>query len=403
MYIYANSTHRLYFMWRNDGSVQNDPSAVIDSIVITASACGRPYGLSADNVQPYSADITFSPAMPSDVSWEYAICTGTETADNAAITGQATDTTFTVSTLMPETHYTAYVRTMCDDGSTSSWSNSVSFTTPPTCPAVTNVIVTATSGTSVTLDWQPGGSETTWEIAYGTGAVDPNNASTDVVTTSAHPFEVQNLSSATSYQFYVRAICTSDDNSAWSNAVSAATQCSGAVAIPYSESFDSYVNGISSGTGYPSGYPDGDMPSCWTFLNRSSNTTDYPMAFLSSSTTYAVSGNCLFFKSSSDTPLYAILPDFSEDIQDLTLQYTYRNEGTTDYNGTLSVGYITRHAEPHHGERNTERYCQRFGSEHSLYGLWLPSKDTATPIWALSLPPKGTSFPRRRSPIQPVQ
>jgi hypothetical protein len=65
------------------------------------------------------------------------------------------------------------------------------------------------------------------------------------------------------------------------------------------------------------------------------------MAFLSSSTTYAVSGNCLFFKSSSSTPLYAILPDFTDNIQSLTLHFTYRNEGTGSSNGTLSVGYMT--------------------------------------------------------------
>ena len=65
------------------------------------------------------------------------------------------------------------------------------------------------------------------------------------------------------------------------------------------------------------------------------------MVFLSSSTDYAVSGNCLFFKSSKDTPLYAILPEFTNNISDLMLTFTYRNEGTNASNGTLYVSYMT--------------------------------------------------------------
>ena len=110
--------------------------------------------------------------------------------------------------------------------------------------------------------------------------------------------------------------------------------------LPYAEDFDSYTNGISTGT-YSTDYPEGDLPTCWLFPNRSTSSSEYPMAFLSSSSDYAVSGNCLFFKSSSTTPLYAVLPDFIGDIHDMKLRFTYRNEGTTSSNGTLSVGYMT--------------------------------------------------------------
>ena len=110
--------------------------------------------------------------------------------------------------------------------------------------------------------------------------------------------------------------------------------------LPYAEDFDSYTNGISTST-YPTDYPEGDLPTCWLFPNRSTSSSEYPMAFLSSSSDYAVSGNCLFFKSCSTTPLYAVLPDFIGDIHDMKLRFTYRNEGTTSSNGTLSVGYMT--------------------------------------------------------------
>ena len=65
------------------------------------------------------------------------------------------------------------------------------------------------------------------------------------------------------------------------------------------------------------------------------------MAFLTSHSSYAVSGNCLFFKSSSTTPIYAVLPEFVANLNTLQITFTYRNEGTGTYNGTLSLGYMT--------------------------------------------------------------
>ena len=83
------------------------------------------------------------------------------------------------------------------------------------------------------------------------------------------------------------------------------------------------------------------MPSCWKFFNMSNTSSSYPQVFLSSTSGYIVSGNCLFFKSSSTTPLYARLPEFSNNISDLKLTFTYRNEGASTSNGTLVVGYMT--------------------------------------------------------------
>ena len=87
----------------------------------------------------------------------------------------------------------------------------------------------------------------------------------------------------------------------------AQTNCTG-LTIPYAENFDAYT-GNSTGTTAPTGYPSITLPDCWSFLNMSASTSTYPQAFLTSSTTYAVSGNCLFFKSKKASSLYAILPD----------------------------------------------------------------------------------------------
>ena len=330
---YANSTKRLFFLWHNDSSVGSSPAAVIDSIVITASNCGSPYNLTVANITAYGADFSFSAAMQTDNAWEYAICTSGESPDNAAITGQASSTTFSVSTLTPATSYMAYVRTVCDEGGYSNWSAPVSLTTPPTCPAVSNVAVTTTSTTSVTLDWQPGDSETSWEIAYGTDIADPTSASATIVTANAHPYEVQNLNSGTAYQFYVRAVCSATDNSTWSSVVGAATQCAGAVSLPYSENFDSYV-----GSTYND--PNGIAPACWTTYSENTSYGAPHIISASSSYHYAQSGNSMVFTcSSSGTDAYAALPTFDQPLNTLHLNFWRAMESTTY--GQLTVGYVT--------------------------------------------------------------
>ena len=118
-----------------------------------------------------------------------------------------------------------------------------------------------------------------------------------------------------------------------------AQTCTG-LTLPYAENFDAYT-GNATGTTAPTGYPSITLPDCWTFLNMSEGTSAYPQVFLTSSTTYAVSGNCLFFKSSSTTPLYASMPDFGAQSGAWLLSFKYRNEGTTDANGTIIVGVMS--------------------------------------------------------------
>ena len=117
----------------------------------------------------------------------------------------------------------------------------------------------------------------------------------------------------------------------------AQADCSG-LAIPYAEDFDSY-SGNATGYTAPSGYPDITLPNCWSFIGMSSSTSTYPQVFLSSSTNYASNGNCLFFKSSSTTPLFAVMPEITSSGL-LQLGFTYRNEGTSTSNGTIIVGVL---------------------------------------------------------------
>ena len=91
----------------------------------------------------------------------------------------------------------------------------------PSCPKPSQFHVTATTATSVTLDWLPNGSETDWTVAYGTPGFNPTGAGAATVTTTTHPFMVDNLTSATPYEFYVQANCGPGDDSYWTGPVAA--------------------------------------------------------------------------------------------------------------------------------------------------------------------------------------
>ena len=91
----------------------------------------------------------------------------------------------------------------------------------PSCPKPSQFHVTATTATSVTLDWLPNGSETDWTVAYGVPGFNPTGSSAATVTTTAHPFVVNNLTTATPYEFYVQANCGPGDDSYWAGPIAA--------------------------------------------------------------------------------------------------------------------------------------------------------------------------------------
>ena len=207
----------------------------------------------------------------------------------------------------------------------------------PTCPKPHDVTVTGVTSSSATLSWTAVGSETSWEIAYGAAGFDPDGNDATIVTANTNPFEVQNLSAATSYEFYVRALCSATDLSPWTaQAASATTECAGALTLPYSEDFEGYA-----GTTYST---PGVAPACWT--TYSTNTTyGAPHITSSGSYHYVHSGtNCLVFTcGSAGADAYAALPEFNQPLNTLHLNFWRAMESTSS--GTLTVGYVTNLAD----------------------------------------------------------
>jgi len=92
------------------------------------------------------------------------------------------------------------------------------FCAPITCPYPTNLSVLQTSGTSVTISWTPGGTETAWDYVFqAAGGNYPSIAPGTGVRVNGDPSaNIRNINAATPYEYYVRAICGPDNISYWS-------------------------------------------------------------------------------------------------------------------------------------------------------------------------------------------
>jgi gliding motility-associated-like protein len=98
----------------------------------------------------------------------------------------------------------------------------------PACPSVTNVTTSNLIDTSVTIDWEVVGSETSWEISVqpiGTPAPVGNTLPEYLTTTTTHPKTISGLIPATQYQYYVRAICSESSQSEWVGPFDFTTRC----------------------------------------------------------------------------------------------------------------------------------------------------------------------------------
>ncbi len=124
----------------------------------------------------------------------------------------------------------------------------------PTCPKPQNFTVVGVTNSTVTLDWQPGGTATNWNIEYGlTGFT---QGSGTILNTTTQPFTITGLSPNTGYEFYVRDSCGAGDVSVWIGSLIDTTDCN-PVAAPWTEDFE--------GSAFTVGgfFSPGNIDGCW--------------------------------------------------------------------------------------------------------------------------------------------
>ena len=278
--------------------------------------------------------------MPETFEVRYGLA-GTAFEDCTGVISNITSTTATISgsDLAKETDYVVYVATKCGVGDYST-PRKATFTTYPTCWVPTGLMPTAPTANSVVLSWTENSpvSATRWDIAYGPMGFDPNMVE-PVEGVTANPYTLEGLKHTTKYEFYVRAHCSENDYSDWSNAGSFITGCAPYAMneLPIEENFDSYTGTTSASTNVHA--------LCWSYRNTGTNNAGLPTIY---STSSSMSGNnCLYFSTRSTDSYgeqYAILPEMGFDVDTLDMVFNARMSSTSDA-ADIVVGVMTNPEE----------------------------------------------------------
>ena len=208
---YGGTTQRIYFGWRNDGSVVNQPPMVIDNFTILSPVAGCIPPITTVTPGATTADFTF------DVQGTYGIScsvSGSGTWSDEQIAVDATVYTFTG--LTPETVYEYRARRICDSTSASNWAQGSFTTTELPCVAPMGFSASNIEMTSATVAWTDSlNNQEAWTVAYGYG----NDASAwDTIEITTASVNLSGLYSNTEYTVRVRAYCSveADVYSEWS-------------------------------------------------------------------------------------------------------------------------------------------------------------------------------------------
>ncbi|MBD3583719.1 choice-of-anchor L domain-containing protein [Flavobacterium selenitireducens] len=124
------------------------------------------------------------------------------------------------------------------------WMANVTCLPPPTCPKPTAVTIDDTTDTTVTVSWTEVGSATQWHVLV-LPATDPvpdaNTPGWELSNTTTYTYgTITPLTPSTPYKVYVRAFCSADDISLWTNPKSFATapvndDCADAIVAPVND------------------------------------------------------------------------------------------------------------------------------------------------------------------------
>ncbi|MBR1775251.1 MAG: fibronectin type III domain-containing protein, partial [Bacteroidales bacterium] len=181
---------------------QNSDGIGLDSVYVynddeAPVPCAAPTNLASSNV----TETSFT------VSWTGTAAKYNVQRDNEAAV-EVTTNTYTFNGLTAGTEYTVKVQSVCEDGTTSAWSSSLSVTT--TEPAVqpcnepTDLAVTGQTQNSVTIVWT--GNASSYDVQLDNGTIQNTTATT---------YTFNNLTPNTSYTAKVRSNCGEDKTSDW--------------------------------------------------------------------------------------------------------------------------------------------------------------------------------------------
>jgi hypothetical protein len=197
-------------------STSGDFSSTVDGTVVftlwthcTEPTCPEPSGLEVDAVYSFSADLSWT-ENGTATTWDLIFGSpGFDPFSEGTLEDDVTNPG-TVTGLNAETDYEVYVRSDCG-GETSYWVGPVVLTTLPSCPPPTAFTNEGETPDGINLSWNAGGTETLWNLIYGTQGFDPETEGTTVSGVDVSDYALTGLDPETEYDVYLQADCSGGD------------------------------------------------------------------------------------------------------------------------------------------------------------------------------------------------
>lgn len=204
---------------------------------------------------------------------------------------------------------------------------------PPTCPQPSILTVTSNTAASVSFSFTAAAGATGYQIVYGPQGFTPSSTSSTTATFTGTTYTLTGLTAGTTYDFYVRTICSATDQSALSGPTTASTACTPPVisAFPYAQNFDA----VAAGQTLPCGISVADV-NADGFTWRATGTVP---AALSATNVARSAPNAMVYVYNSADPTVAANDWFFSPALTLTAGQRYRV--SFYYRGTAAAGSNT--------------------------------------------------------------
>jgi hypothetical protein len=210
------------YQWQVQSICAGGSSTYSSAVTFTTTAaanCGTPVGLTSASVTTTSAALTWT-AVTGATS--YNIQYKTNAASTWNITTSTTNSK-TLTGLLNASGYQWQVQSVCASG-TSTYSAAATFTTlsPATCGVPANLLTSSITATGAVFGWSAVTGATSYNVQYKVATATTWTS----VTTSSTSLIVTGLNVVTTYQWQIRAVCTSG-TSAYSSTLTFTTTKSG--------------------------------------------------------------------------------------------------------------------------------------------------------------------------------
>jgi len=169
--------------------------------------------LSYDNLTSFSVNLSWVLEDETQTAWQ--ICLN---GDESNLIDANTNEGFLLDGLEPNVEYTVKVRAYCDENDYSSWSDTVTFTTPEVCFTPKNLAANNITAVSADLSWTGREDVESYTVRYRTMAERTGEWITE--TTSETEAQLTDLDGGTTYEAQVRSDCNPDG---WCNMITFTT------------------------------------------------------------------------------------------------------------------------------------------------------------------------------------